>query len=421
MNLHIFSSLVIVTITTSLICLDYASTRAVLMPRDDATSSSAYLLPYSTQLSREESDNNLTSIPIISSPTTISARLLSNISGLSDQQPVPLFSINKYFNSVKLKSILLIISPNSSIVVGEDIKSNNPNISTEVTASSVIQVSHSPPIRDRFQDAEITVLALNSSELYMNNFIGQNESIRNVSGVLMWDLLGEGNVLFTVAPLDLSDEETRAVDLPKLAVFIIGVPQITSPERMTGTIWILTAMVIMIFMLLGGLCWMVVAHWEQWGDGGGEEGTERMMVDMITPFRAPGEWNQSSQDNYSAKAVLRRAPSGDISHETFAIADQRTAAAQENKLADADVASLKDFQICYATKLSNLSLPHTPQNESDPQVVYVPRYSPHALNAIPVNTPTSSTSSFDPLSSPATTTTTATSPTITTIHTPSSL
>jgi hypothetical protein len=56
----------------------------------------------------------------------------------------------------------------------------------------------------------------------MNNFIGQNESIRNVSGVLMWDLLGEGNVLFTVAPLDLSDEETRAVDLPKLAVFIIG-------------------------------------------------------------------------------------------------------------------------------------------------------------------------------------------------------
>jgi hypothetical protein len=132
MNLHIFSSLVIVTITTSLICLDYASTRAILMPRDDATSSSAYLLPYSTQLSREESDNNLTSIPIISSPTTISARLLSNISGLSDQQPVPLFSINKYFNSVKLKSILLIISPNSSIVVGEDIKSNNPNISTGI-------------------------------------------------------------------------------------------------------------------------------------------------------------------------------------------------------------------------------------------------------------------------------------------------
>ncbi|KNZ59056.1 hypothetical protein VP01_1808g3 [Puccinia sorghi] len=232
---------------------------------------------------------------------------------------------------------------------------------------------------------------------------GRQSWSRNGSGVMERDIgvTGrDGLLVLLMISLEAGGDRGEASKQTVLRMTVrhgqISLSEVAEPMMVGATTWVLMGMGIMILLVLGAMCWIVVAAGHS-SKRGGEDGARedqrasRMMGDDIRPFRA------ASLDVVPIKAVGQRLDHPDHHH-------QPTTGRRPGEEPD-DTASINThFTICRAKKLHNLFRSTSPHSSS-PHLIRMPHQAP--ISPVPTSASATCFAPTSPIS-------------ISTINTPSS-
>ncbi|KAH9448218.1 hypothetical protein MJO28_011748 [Puccinia striiformis f. sp. tritici] len=314
MNFHS----VILLIYTISIDLRFINTRAIT-PRGFLNSSS----PESLSPGYEREGDMI--ISRLNPTNTITVKLSKDSTGfLSDM--IHLLRINQQFEA---KFFLLSSGNTSTIPVGDQVNNTVPIPPVLASLSRELEI---PTITN----AEIKRLTGPSN--------GQEDTNRNDPyGVSAARGSGRNYFLITLVAQNNPDDTTG---LPtNFTVLVITQPISSAAMLRFNPIWVL----ITIILLLAGMSAIALSHYDynMGGDRGrrGNRDKEKMMVDLITPFR-PQDYYSTNKIHTEWNGITRAAGRG---FKSFDLARPK----EIGHLDDIDKFSLKDFKICQAKKLVN--------------------------------------------------------------------
>ncbi|OAV98427.1 hypothetical protein PTTG_12304 [Puccinia triticina 1-1 BBBD Race 1] len=356
-------TLLIYTITIN---LRYSNTRAIL-PRDYHSS----FQPSSAVYEKEDTMNEYFNLPKPGSTVSVRLQVSKDLGALDS-----ISSMENFENDERFTGKTIVLSPmDFSIRLRDENVDNNTILLPIVLAL------------DRRDSDETDNPTISNSEIKRSGFPGGPEDpSRNDSGLLSSHLAGNNYFLITLLSQNISDAETHG-HTTNWTVLIIA-RHITSPETFNLT-WVVIAIIVLIVLLLAGICPIILAY----GDflGGGREDEEKMMVDLITPFRHQDYPTEIQKVDTGFRSLgPDRSSTADISkhlqlkHGNI-VGNLKTNGELDQ---DGDAISLDDFKICQARKMINLQ-PFRPPGHD-----YNEKISPDDIGSLVSPTASTSTSSF---------------------------